>query len=104
MPRSLAELRYHSSVYRFRDIEEIIQLAHRLIQPYFNTKLIRYAAYYYLVVMLPEPRMMRSNAGSESLILEYGERGHTSIYRLQEYGSTIFAENAIAEIVKYFKL
>lgn len=95
---------YHSSVYKFRDIEEVIQLSHRLTLPFFNTRLLRYDLYYYLVVMLPEQRVMRSNDWVENLILEYGERGSLSIHRLQEYGKTILSENAIATIVKYFKL
>src|SRR5690606_11541715 len=103
-PTSIAELHYHSSIYKFRDIEEVIQLALRLIQPYFNTKLIRYAPYYYLVVTIPEQRVMRSNAGLENLILEYGERGYTSIYSLEEYGHTIVEKNAIAVLDKHFKL
>lgn len=95
---------YHSSVYKFRDIEEVIQLSHRLTLPFFNTRLLRYDLYYYLVVMLPEQRVMRSNDWVENLILEYGERGSLSIHRLQEYGKTILSENAIATMVKYFKL
>lgn len=102
-PASVTELNYHSSIYKFRDIEEVIQLAHRITQPYFNTKLIRYAPYYYLVVMLPEQRVMRSNAALENLILEYGERGYTSIHRLEEYGQIILDNNAIAVLAKYFK-
>ena len=95
---------YHSSVYRFKDIENIIQLAHRMNLPFFDTKLISFNNQYYLVVQYPETRWVRDKGWIESLILEYGERGHTSIYRLQEYGKVILSENAISTIKDYFKV
>lgn len=93
---------YHSSVYMFRDIEHVIQLAHRLPQPFFNSKLYGYKQLYYLVVFFPENRTLRGN-WVESVILEYGERCHLTVYRLDEYGKRILSENAVATIKDCFK-
>jgi adapter protein MecA 1/2 len=94
---------YYSSVYKFKDIENIIQLTHRLPLPFFDSKLIYFNNYYYLVVQYPEARWMRGKDWVESLILEYGDRGHTSIHRLEEYGNTIITDNAITTIKSYFR-
>jgi adapter protein MecA 1/2 len=94
---------YHSSVYKFKDIENVIQLAHRLPLPFFDSQLYSFDNYYYLVVKYPESRLMKGKDWVESLILEYGERGHTSIHRLDEYGNSILADNAIATIKIYFQ-
>lgn len=94
---------YHSSVYRFRDIENVIQLAHRLPQPFFNTILYRYEGLYYVVVYYPEQRMIRNRDSIESLILEYGERCHLTVHRLEEYGKCIITENCVATIKEYFQ-
>ncbi|WP_202078672.1 adaptor protein MecA [Caldalkalibacillus salinus] len=93
----------HSSVYKFRDIENVIQLAHRLPQPFFNSKLFQYHSYYYLVVYFPESRLVRGKDWVESLILEYGERCHVTTHRLEEYGRELITENALATIKAYFK-
>ncbi|EGL83179.1 Negative regulator of genetic competence [Caldalkalibacillus thermarum TA2.A1] len=95
---------YYSCVYKFRDIEDVINLAHRLPLPFFNSKLIRYHHFYYLSVMYPQERMIRRYDWGESIILEYGERTNESIYRLEEYGKVILAENAIATVRDYFHI
>lgn len=92
----------HSSVYRFKDIENVIQLAHRLSLPFYNSKLFYFNHNYYLVVMYPEQKLIRGKDWVESLILEYGERGHTTIHRLEEYGKVILSENAFAYVKEYF--
>jgi adapter protein MecA 1/2 len=95
---------FHSSVYKFKDIEDVIQLAHRLTLPFFNSKLVRFNQAYYLIVMYPEQKLVRGKDWIESLVLEYGERGHTTTHRLEEYGKEIMSENAIATIKNYFKI
>jgi adapter protein MecA 1/2 len=92
----------HSSVYRFKDIENVIQLAHRLTLPFYNSKLFHFNHNYYLVVMYPEQKLIRGKDWVESLILEYGERGHITIHRLEEYGKAILLENAFAHVKEYF--
>gem|GEM_PF-1991056 len=94
---------YYSSVYKFTDIENVIQLAHRMSLPFFNSKLICYNNHYYLVVQYPEAKWIRSKDVVESLILEYGERAHTSVHRLEEYGNIILSENAITTLKIFFK-
>lgn len=94
---------YHSSVYKFKDIENVIQLSHRLAQPFFNSKMIRFENMYYLVIFYPEQRFLRTRDWIESLVLEYGDRTAMSVHRLEEYGHMIIAENAVAVIKHYFK-
>lgn len=95
---------YYTSVYKFRDIENVIQLSQRLHLPFFDSKLISFSNQYYLVVQYPENKWIKGKDIIESLILEYGDRSYTSIYRLEEYGKVILAENAIATIKNYFKV
>lgn len=94
----------HSSIYKFKDIENIIQLAHRLPFPFFNSQLFLYNNRYYVVVMYPEQqRLIRGKEWLESLVLEYGERAHTTIHRLEEYGKEIIKENAFLTIKEHFR-
>jgi negative regulator of genetic competence, sporulation and motility len=92
-----------SCLYKFRDIEDLILLSHRLPLPFFDTKMIRYKEHYYLAVLYPEQRVMRHHEWVESIILEYGERTQATIHRLEEYGNTIVDENAVATIRTYFR-
>lgn len=92
----------NSSVYKFKDIEHIIQLAHRLALPCFDSRLVQFNQAYYLVVMYPEQNFVRGKDWIESIVLEYGERAHTTTHRLDEYGNEIMSENAIATIKEHF--
>lgn len=94
---------YHSSVYKFKDIENVIQLSHRLPQPFFNSMMIQFEKMYYLVVFYPEQRFLRNRDWVESLVLEYGDRTHISVHRLEEYGKMIISSNALATIKHYFR-
>lgn len=94
----------NSSVYKFKDIEHVIQLAHRLALPCFDSRLIHFNQAYYLVVMYPDQKHVRGKDWIESVVLEYGERAHTTTHRLDEYGKEIISENAIATIKENFKL
>ncbi|GAA0380386.1 adaptor protein MecA [Bacillus horti] len=94
---------YHSSVYKFKDIENVIQLSHRLPQPFFNSKMVQFNKLYYLVVYYPEHRFIRNRDWVESLVLEYGERTPISVHRLEEYGKMIISDNALATIKHFFK-
>lgn len=93
---------YYSCVYKFNDIEHIISVSHRLTLPFFDSKLISYNNAYYLSVLYPENRVIRTNDWAESMILEYGVRSYVSIHRLEEYGNTVISNNAIATVRDFF--
>lgn len=95
---------YHPCIYKFREIEDVINLAHALPLPFFNSRLFHFGHFYYLSVMCPQDRLARRQDWGECIILEYGERTGESIYRLEEYGKTIIAENAISRLRQYFPL
>lgn len=94
---------YHSSLYKFTDIENVIQLSHRLPMPFLNTQLFRYDDHYYLVIQYPDHKGYKEKYSVEGILLEYGERCHLTIHRLEEYGKEIMTENAIATLKQYFK-
>lgn len=91
-----------SCLYKFKDIEDLISLAYRLPQPFFDTKILRMDGLYYLAVLYPEQRMVRGSDSVEGLILEFGERTQVTIHRLEEYGRVILAKNAIARLRNIF--
>lgn len=92
----------YSSVYRFKDIEYVIQLAQRVTQPFLDNSLYRFENQYYLIIFFPENRLLRGRDWFESLILEYGERSHLTTHRLREYGNQIMEQNALANVKNYF--
>lgn len=94
---------FYSCLYTFKDIEDVIQLSHRLSMPYFNSSLISYEGVYYLTMIYPEQRKKRIDCG-ESLILEYGQRSKVTIFQLMEYGQSIIDTNAIATLREHFPL
>ncbi len=103
--QTVTEKPYYTCLYKFRDIEDLISLAHALPLPFFNTRLIHYGHFYYLSVMYPQERVTRRQDWGESIIFEYGERATgESIYRLEEYGKMIFSDNAVAHIRQHFPL
>jgi adapter protein MecA 1/2 len=92
---------------KFKDIEQLIQLANRLKvsglaqQLYFyENKYYLYTEFaysdeFYLWTTLELDRI-------QSILLEYGEKTPITIHRLEEYGKVIMPENALITIREHF--
>ena len=87
-------------LFEFRDIEDVIQLAKRLLDAGINGgSLHSMNDHYYLLMngILPDDVNM-----TVSLMAEYGVPSILSIHRLLEYGNEIMEERAVESLVHYF--
>ncbi|MFE8700387.1 adaptor protein MecA [Cytobacillus sp. FJAT-54145] len=87
----------------FKDFEDLISLAKRNILDTLQTKLFSFENKYYLHVEFPEDEFEEDEIdNSLSLLLEYGIEAQVTIYRVEEYGKLIIAENVFEELRKHF--
>ncbi|NGP44578.1 adaptor protein MecA [Bacillaceae bacterium SIJ1] len=91
-------------VIRFRDFEDLIQLAHRFTIESLHNELYSFEDQYYLYVSFDEESEEDRQEDTLSLLLEYGMDSRLSVHRLKEYGKVIFAEEALSQVQNLFKL
>lgn len=87
-------------LFQFDNIEDVIQLAKRLMQSGITGGSLHYMnGQYYLLMngILPEDAEK-----TVSLLAEYGVPSILSIHRLLEYGKEIMEESAVETLVHYF--
>jgi adapter protein MecA 1/2 len=88
-------------LFEFNNIEDVIQLANRLLQAGVSGGSLHFMNDHYYLVMngiLPE-----DTNKTVSLMAEYGTPSILSIHRLLEYGNEIMEERAVESLVHYFK-
>ncbi|MFG6118104.1 adaptor protein MecA [Thalassobacillus sp. B23F22_16] len=89
---------------RFHEFEDAIQLSYRFDNTDgFEQSMYHFENAYYLYIQFDDENM--SDDEQENIlskILEYGNESELTIHRLQEYGKTIFAEDALNQIKTYF--
>lgn len=90
------------SIYKFKDIDEIIPVANRLVEYGLNTSLYKYENYYYLAIDFSSVNESTTRQDIRSIINEYLTTSKMTVYRLQEYGATIMEEDCFETIVHYF--
>jgi adapter protein MecA 1/2 len=94
----------HFMIY-FKDIEDLIALAHRADFTNLNNRLFMFENRYYLYVEFNEEDYEEHEIDNMlSLLLEYGMDSQLTIYRLEEYGKEIIQNNALATLAKHFPL
>jgi adapter protein MecA 1/2 len=94
----------HFTVY-FKDIEDLIALAHRADFTNLNNRLFMFEDRYYLFVEFNDEDFTEHEIDNIlSLLLEYGMDSQLTIYRLEEYGKEIIQNNALATLAKHFPL
>jgi adapter protein MecA 1/2 len=94
----------HFTIY-FKDIEDLIALAHRADFTNLNNRLFMFENRYYLYVEFNEDDYEEHEIDNMlSLLLEYGMDSQLTIYRLEEYGKEIIQDNALATLAKHFPL
>ncbi|SFA45867.1 adapter protein MecA 1/2 [Anoxybacillus pushchinoensis] len=89
-------------VIRFKTIEDVISLAHRRDFSTLNNRLFALENKYYLYVEFTEDDHDHDIDNMLSILLEYGQDSQMTIHRLEEYGKTIIAEQALTIIAKHF--
>ncbi|WP_138416426.1 adaptor protein MecA [Aquibacillus sediminis] len=95
-----------SFVVSFNDFEEVIQLSH-----YFpnvdgvSDRLYHFEGQYLLLIQFEDDYLEDEEQENVlSQILEFGKESSVTIYRLQEYGKSIFEADALSQIKEYFPL
>ncbi|MFP7254602.1 adaptor protein MecA [Virgibacillus sp. 7505] len=93
-----------SFVIQFRDFEDVIQLSHYFEETYgIENRLFHYKDRYMLYVEFDDSVLGDDEQEDVlSQILEFGYDSQTTIYRLEEYGKVIFAEDALTNVKQYF--
>lgn len=90
---------------KFQDFEDVISLSHCIGLEDIQNELYVFDGRYYLYVEFDEELHDEEEMDSIlSIIMEYGEESAMTIHRVQEYGKTVIAENALAVIRKNFPL
>ncbi|WP_027408918.1 adaptor protein MecA [Anoxybacteroides tepidamans] len=88
----------------FKDIEDLISLAHRADFTHVGNRLFQFEGRYYLFVEFDETYTEHEIDNWLSLLLEYGIDSQLTIYRLEEYGKEIISDNALATLAQHFPL
>jgi adapter protein MecA 1/2 len=91
-------------VIRFKNLEDLISLAHRRDFSNLNNRLFAFENQYYLFVEFTEEDTDYDIDNLLSVLLEYGLDSQMTIYRLEEYGKEIIASNALATLAKHFPI
>lgn len=90
------------SIYKFKDIDEIIPVANRLLEFGLHSSLYKYENYYYLAIDFAGVNDSETRQDIRSILDEYLSTSKMTIYRLEEYGSAIMEEDCFETIVHYF--
>ncbi|TGB05216.1 adaptor protein MecA [Halobacillus salinus] len=89
---------------KFNEFEDVIQLSHYVVDAESSEqRLFHFEDNYYLYIQFTDENM--SDDEQENLLSQFMEYGHESpvtIHRLEEYGNTIFAEQALGQVKSYF--
>jgi adapter protein MecA 1/2 len=89
----------------FKDIEDLIALAHRADFSSLTNRLFTFEDGYYLFVEFNDENYTEHEIDNVlSLLLEYGIDSQLTIYRLEEYGKEIIQDNALVTLAKHFPL
>lgn len=90
-----------NSRYVFKDIDEVIPVAKRLVDANLPTSLYQFENKYYLSIdyeLLEEDASRNFN----SIIREYLQPSKVTLHRLQEYGTLIMDRNCFETVVNFF--
>ncbi len=86
-------------IFRFRDIEHVIQLAKRVSHLYGGGKLYSYNNEYFLII----PKFVDNDFDKiTTIIMDYGDLIDLSLSFISEYGNEIIKQSAVQTINKYF--
>ncbi|UOQ43427.1 adaptor protein MecA [Halobacillus salinarum] len=89
---------------KFNEFEDVIQLSHYLSShDAVDNRLYHYEDHYYLYIQFNDENMSDDDQENVlSQIMEFGLESSITIYRLQEYGTPIFKEEALQQVKQYF--
>lgn len=90
-------------MFKLRQVEDLVPLARRLMYVPLETAVYHFENEYYLSVRFDDILHGDEDVKDQlSVIGEYLEKAPMTIHRLEEYGKTIFADNALSNALYYF--
>ncbi|WLR47538.1 adaptor protein MecA [Halobacillus litoralis] len=89
---------------KFNDFEDVIQLSHYVLPAEsMEQRLFHYEDRYYLYIQFNDENMSDDDQENVlSQLMEYGHESSLTVHRLEEYGKTIFNEQALESVKEYF--
>lgn len=89
---------------KFNDFEDVIQLSHYVLPvESMEQRLFHFEDRYYLYIQFNDENMSDDDQENVlSQLMEYGHESSLTIHRLEEYGKTIFNEQALESVKEYF--
>ncbi|GEN52887.1 adaptor protein MecA [Halobacillus faecis] len=89
---------------KFNDFEDVIQLSHYVLPvESMEQRLFHFEDRYYLYIQFNDENMSDDDQENVlSQLMEYGHESSLTIHRLEEYGKTIFNEQALDSVKEYF--
>ncbi|WP_394218604.1 adaptor protein MecA [Halobacillus trueperi] len=89
---------------KFNDFEDVIQLSHYVLPAdSMEQRLFHFEDRYYLYIQFNDENMSDDDQENVlSQLMEYGYESSLTIHRLEEYGKTIFNEQALESVKEYF--
>jgi len=90
------------SAYKFKDIDELIPVAKRVVDSGVKSSLFKYENYYYVAIDFTEIEDKGIRQNIRSIVNEYLSSSKMTIFRLEEYGETIMQEDCFETIIQYF--
>ena len=88
--------------YVFKDIDDVIPVAKRLLNRGLETSLYRLENKYYLIVNFENLVDKAEILNINSIIREYLASSKVTVYRLEEYGEAIMVNNCFETVVQFF--
>ncbi|MGP4077200.1 adaptor protein MecA [Halobacillus sp. K22] len=89
---------------KFNEFEDVIQLSHYMSpEDSMDQRLFHFEDNYYLYIQFIDENMSdEEQENMLSQVMEFGHESPVTIYRLEEYGKTIFDEQALTKVKEYF--
>ena len=88
--------------FMFKDIDELVPLAKRIVSFGLSSSLYKFEERYYLHVDFTHLAEQRERKNALALIKEYLKPSRLTIYRLQEYGDVIMENHCFETTLEYF--
>ncbi len=88
--------------FTFKDIDEIVPLAKRIVSAGLTSSLYQFEGSYYVHVDFEALVEQHDRKNALALIKEYLRPSRLTIHRLDEYGKLLMADNAFEQVIEYF--
>ncbi|PKC53709.1 hypothetical protein RhiirA1_478715 [Rhizophagus irregularis] len=88
--------------YKFKDFDEVIPVAKRLVSFDIPSSLYKYDNIYYVAVDFTDVEEKSKRQNIKAILNEFLTSSKMTIYRLQEYGEEIMQDRCFETVIQYF--